>query len=102
MTKNIATRRRLSVLPLVAALGIGLAGCDTGGEEAGIAEEDFTGLEERVGVLEDDFATLEQEFGTFQEEAGLGTEVEEEPLEEGGVTEEEGLAEEEEEAGLAG
>ena len=83
-TKNTATRRRWSVLPLVAALGIGMAGC---AEEGGIAEEDFAGLEERVGVLEEDFAGLEEEFGTFQEEAGLGGAAEE-PLEEEPVEEE--------------
>ena len=62
-------RRRLIVLPLIAVLGLGVAGCDTG--EAGIGEDEFADLENRVGTLEEDFGVLEEDFNAFEEEAGL-------------------------------
>ena len=72
------------VLPFVAVLSLGIAGCEGG---AGVAEEDFTELEDRVTTLEEDFGGLEEEFNTFTEDGGLA---------ENGALEEEGAVEEEE------
>lgn len=70
--------RRFSVLPIAAALSLGIVGCDSPNDDAGITEEEFAELESRVGTLEDDYGVLQEDIGvadedidTLQEELGL-------------------------------
>ena len=75
MTTKTTTRtprrgHRLATLTVAAVIGLGVAGCDTGGD-AGIDEAEFTELEDRVTTLEEDFGAFEEDFNGLAGDGGI-------------------------------